>query len=82
MNAIFENFTAFVLKHLLPTLVCPSAITQEHYVKSLADKHYAKFSCDGTNSVMVQGKCIGNNLKFSSNGIIYAIHFAISTEEG
>lgn len=78
----FRLFIAFVLKHLLPTPVCPSAITHEHYVRSLGNKHYAKFGCDRINSVTVQGNCIGNNLKLSSNGMMYIINFAISTEEG
>lgn len=70
------------MKHLLPTPICPSAIAHEHYVKSLANKHYVKIGCDGINSVTIQGNCIGNNLKLSFNGMIYVINFAISTEEG
>lgn len=73
---------AFVLKHILPTPVCLNAVTEEQYVRSLADNNYVKFSCDRTNAVTVQGNCIGNDFKLSSNGIIYAIHFPLSSGEG
>lgn len=62
--------------------MCLSAVIEEHYVKSLADNHYVKFSCDGTSSVTVQGNCIDNDLKLSSNGMLYVTDFALSTEEG
>ncbi|XP_025198610.1 transforming growth factor-beta-induced protein ig-h3 [Melanaphis sacchari] len=73
---------AFVLKHILPTPICLSAVTEEQYVRSLADKNYVKFSCDKTNAVTVQGNCVGNDFKLSSNGIIYAINFPLSSGEG
>jgi len=74
--------SAFVLKHILPAPVCLSAVTEDQYVRSLADSNYVKFSCDGKNTVTVQGNCINNDLKLTSNGIIYAINFALSSEEG
>lgn len=70
------------MKHILPAPVCLSAVTEDHYVKSLVDKHYVKFSCDGTDSVMVQGKCVSNESKLSSGGMIYEMDFVLSTEEG
>lgn len=82
MFFILTHYTAFVLKHLLPSTVCLSAITEDHYVKSLADKNYVKFSCEGTSSVTVQGNCISNEFKLSSNGMLYVIDFALSAEEG
>jgi len=41
-----------------------------------------KFSCDVKHAVTAQGNCINNDLKLSSNGIVYAINFALSSEEG
>lgn len=74
---------AFVLKHILPTPICLSAVTEDQYVRSLADSNnYVKFSCDVKHTVTAQGNCINNDLKLSSNGIIYAINFALSSEEG
>lgn len=67
---------------MLQTPVCLSAVTEEHYVKSLADKNYVKFSCDGMNSVTAQGNCISNDVKLSSNGMLYVINFALSADEG
>lgn len=79
----FYYLTAFVLKHILPAPVCLSAITEERYIKSLSDKHYVKFGCDGAaNSVSVQGNRIGKHLKLASNGLLYATDFALSTQEG
>lgn len=78
----FKYTIAFVLKHLLPTPVCLSAITEEHYIKSLSNEHYVKFNCDKTNAVTAQGNCITNDLQLSSNGMIYATNFALSAEEG
>ncbi|XP_050441387.1 periostin [Adelges cooleyi] len=73
----------FVSKHMLATPVCLSAITEEHYVKSLADNHYVEFSCDALNSsVTIQGNCISNDLKLTSNGLLYTVNFVLSNEEG
>ncbi|VVC37673.1 FAS1 domain [Cinara cedri] len=85
LHRIFCNETLsreFVLKHIIPASICLNAVTEERYVKSLSNKHYLKFGCDGAGSVTVQGNCIGNKLKLSSNGLLYSTNFALSTQEG
>jgi len=58
-------------------------VVENRYVKSLAaNDRYVKFSCDETNSVTVLGNRIDNDLKLSSNGLLYVIDFALSTDEG
>ncbi|XP_050523657.1 periostin isoform X2 [Daktulosphaira vitifoliae] len=68
----------FILKHLLPTTICLSAITEGQIIKTLGDDHSIKFNCDALNSATTQGYCIKSDLKLTFNGILYAVNFDLS----